>query len=108
MHRRVPSCTASTWTCRPALVELPGGHPVVACSASLNDQQCCPWYVHLLPDSSHEVVCARPEFDVQLWHTLEDVSTPRDLAVCASSFETFMLRFWVENTLWFAARRANR
>src|SRR5204862_5037377 len=70
----------------------------------LNDQQCClPWYLHLLPDGRHTVVCAWPEFDDGAdGSSLEAIATPRDPVICAPSFEDFVYRFLLENTLWFA------
>jgi len=106
LHRRVPSCTACYLDVPTKLVELPGGQPG-RLLRFMNDQQCCIlWYVHLEPGGGHSVVCAAPE-----WHddangeSLEDVSTPRDVEMCAPSFESFIQRFWLENTLWFAVSK---
>jgi hypothetical protein len=35
---------------------------------------------------------------------LEDCADPQDVFVCASSFDEFVRRFWIENTLWYAAQ----
>jgi hypothetical protein len=105
LHRRVPSCTACYLDVAGKLVEVPGLPGRLL--RFMNDQQCCLlWYVHLEPGGGHSVVCAVPDFDDDATgETLEDVSTPKDLAVCAPSFEEFMKRFWLENTLWFAVNK---
>jgi hypothetical protein len=33
------------------------------------------------------------------------VTTPRDIEICAPTFEEFIKRFWIENTIWFAANK---
>jgi hypothetical protein len=106
LHGRVPSCTACYLDVPTKLVALPGGEPG-RLLRFMNDQQCCLlWYVHLLPDGTHSIVCAAPEWDeAPSGDTLEDVSRPRDLVTCAASFEEFVQRFWLENTLWFAAQK---
>ena len=88
-----------------AIGELPG-HPG-RLLRFMNDQQCCLlWYVLLEPGGGHSVVCAAPEFDHErVGDSLEDVAEPRDAAVCAPSFEAFMHRFWLENSLWFAVNK---
>lgn len=105
LHRRVPSCTACYLDVPAKLVELPGVPGRLL--RFMNDQQCSLlWYVHLLPDGTHSVVCAAPEIDdAATGDTLEDVSKPRDPVVCAESFEDFVQRFWLENTLWFAGQK---
>lgn len=106
LHRRVPSCTACYLDVPTKLVELPGGQPG-RLLRFMNDQQCCLlWYVHLEPGGGHSVVCAAPEWiEDAVGESLEDVTTPRDLEMCAPDFETFMHRFWMENSLWFAVSK---
>ncbi len=106
LHRRVPSCTACYLDVPAKLVELPGGQPG-RLLRFMNDQQCCIlWYVHLEPSGGHSVVCAAPEWiEGAVGESLEDVTTPRDVEMCAPDFETFMHRFWMENSLWFAVSK---
>ncbi len=69
---------------------------------------CYLWYLLLRPDGSHHVVRAWPEWkDVESSdaESLEDVTTPRDLEICAPTFEEFIKRFWIENTIWFAVNK---
>lgn len=105
LHGRVPTCTACYIELSNRLVPLPDGHPG-RLVRFLNDQQCCLiWYLHLTPDGGHTVLCGAPEFHDGKGDTLEDVATPRDLVVCAPSFEAFLHRFWLENTIWYAVYR---
>lgn len=60
--------------------------------------------LHLEPGGGDSVVCAQFDDDAT-GDSLEDVSTPRDLAMCAPSFESFMKRFWLENAPWFACSK---
>lgn len=105
LHGRVPTCTACYIDLPARLVPLPGGIPG-RLLRFMNDQQCCLiWYLHLLPGGGHQVVCGAPEFyDDATGATLEDICTPGDLTICASTFEDFVYRFWLENTLWYAIR----
>ncbi len=106
LHRRVPSCTACYLDVPAKLVPLPGGQPGYLLRF-MNDQQCCIlWYVLLAPGGGHSVVCAAPSWiEGAVGESLEEMTTPRDLEMCAPDFETFMRRFWMENSLWFAVRR---
>jgi hypothetical protein len=106
LHSRVPSCTACYLDVPTHLVPRPDGKPGVLLRF-MNDQQCCLlWYVLLEPGGGHRVVVAAPDFDDDaVGETLEDVARPRDVAVCAPSFEAFIRRFWLENTLWFAVNK---
>jgi hypothetical protein len=102
---RVPSCTACYLDLPTRLIPLPGGQPG-RLLRFLNDQQCCLlWYLHLTPDGAHSVLSGWPEFhDAATGPTLEDISTPRDLALSAPGFVDFLHRFWLENTLWYAVQ----
>jgi hypothetical protein len=106
LHSRVPSCTACYLDVPTHLVPRPDGKPGVLLRF-MNDQQCCLlWYVLLEPGGGHCVVVATPDYDDDaVGETIEDIAKPKDLAVCAPSFEAFMQRFWLENSLWFAVSK---
>lgn len=106
LHSRVPSCTACYLDVPARLIELPGGEPG-RLLRFMNDQQCCLlWYVHLEPGGGHSIVCAAPEWiEGAQGESLEDVTRPRDVEMCAASFEEFIQRFWMENSLWFAVSK---
>jgi hypothetical protein len=104
LHARVPTCTACYLDLPERLVEPPGGEGLLV--RFLNDQQCCfLWYLRLFAGGKHDVVCARPEFiEDPEGESLDDAVVLHDLTVCAPSFEDFIHRFWIENTLWYANR----
>lgn len=105
IHGRVPTCTACYLELGSRLIEIPEGVPG-RLLRFMNDQQCCVvWYVHLRSDGGHAVVCGAPDWieDAE-GESLEDVTNPTELMTCASSFEEFVHRFWLENTLWYALR----
>jgi hypothetical protein len=109
LHGHVPTCTACYIDLPDRLVPLPEGQPG-RLLRFLNDQQCCLlWYLHLTPEGGHSVVCAWPEWDDDAdGESLEDFVTPCDLVVCSPSFEDFIHRFWLKNTLWYAVRAKRR
>ncbi|HEY3448723.1 MAG TPA: hypothetical protein VGK67_20360 [Myxococcales bacterium] len=98
---RFPSSTACYFDLpagiAPAPAPLPGGHLI----RFLNDQQGCAfWYLWLKPDGTDSVVVSG---------ALLDPGSPPppkgqagEIYECADPFEEFLLRYWLENTLWFA------
>lgn len=114
LHARVPSCTACYWELGARLLPVPGHEEEPGrLLRFMNDQQACLlWYLLLEPGREPRVACAWPDWksdeESAGAKTLEDMATPAGLAVCAESFEAFIKRFWIENTIWFAenGRRA--
>lgn len=99
LHGRVPTCTACYLDLSRRLVD---GRLV----RFLNDQQCCLlWYVLLEKGGGHSVVAAYPEWKDEDAELLDDAIEPRDFVRCAASFEEFVYRFWIENTIWFAENK---
>lgn len=95
----VPSCTACEWDPSSAPVPcrvVPGAFTLRV----LRDQQdCLFWYLHLVPDGDAHVLCSPIPFDDP---TL-DVSPATVVAHTwwvAPDLETFVYRFWLENTIW--------
>ncbi|APR78116.1 Hypothetical protein A7982_03463 [Minicystis rosea] len=106
LFTRVPSCTACYWELGPCLVRIPDHDGPERLLRFMNDQQACAlWYLLLLPDGDHRVVFARPDLSEEANEDpfQKDV-VPRDVTLCAPSFEAFIKRFWLENTLWYAVR----
>jgi hypothetical protein len=104
LHGRVPTCTDCYLQLSPRLIPGPEGGRLIR---FLNDSQCVLlWYV-LLEKDRHSVVAAVPEWkaDDDGRSELDDAMTPRDFVRCAASFEEFVFRFWIENTIWFAEHR---
>ena len=106
---RVPSCTSCRFELGERLVPIPGSSGPARLLRFMNDQQCCViWYLMLEPDGSHRVASAAPEwFEEEQGESLEDLALPVDVAICATSFEEFIKRFWIENTLWYAVNQGS-
>jgi hypothetical protein len=107
LHRRVPTCTACYLEVSHGLIDSPSGDGT-RLLRFLNDQQTVLlWYLQLRPDGGHAVVVAQPD-----WHeepegdTLEDLVDLDEVLVCAPSFEAFLYRFWIENTIWYALSKS--
>ncbi|MFE6055241.1 hypothetical protein ACFQ6N_31210 [Kitasatospora sp. NPDC056446] len=69
----------------------------------LRDQQdCVHWYLYLRPTGEAFVVASPVDLvDVPEWdEPVAPADWLRAIARCASSFEEFAYRFWVENRLW--------
>jgi hypothetical protein len=104
LHERIPTCTGCYLDVPTTLIALPGGQPG-RLLRFMNDQQCAVlWYLHLTVDGACSVVCAEPaNDDDDEGEPLDDVKPNLDnVATCALSFEEYVHRFWMENTLWFS------
>ena len=97
LQDQFPSSTACYFSLPEGIAEAPApqlGHLI----RFLNDQQgCLFWYLSLRPDGTQAVVVSP---------ALLDPGEPRDgepeIFQCADSFEEFLYRYWLENTLWFS------
>lgn len=100
LQKAIPSCTACSFDLGelvPSVVEE-GAHTLLF----LRDQQdVLLWYLYLTPDGKSSVICSPIPFGD------EDVDEPvhvikGNTLEVAPSFEAFLYRFWIENTIWFA------
>lgn len=103
LQDQIPSCTACYFDLPDQIVKNPleeGGHFI----RFLNDQQgVLFWYLYLAPAGDQAVLVSPIPFDDP--QALQDVSREillANTALCAPSFEVFLYRYWIENTLWFA------
>ncbi|MFD9124011.1 hypothetical protein [Kitasatospora sp. NPDC059571] len=104
-HRALDAVSATAcWTdvCAPVPSPVEEGAFLVR---FLRDQQdCVHWYLYLRP-SGEAFVVASP-LDLTDAPAPDEPDVPVDwfgsIAQCASSFEEFAYRFWVENRLWLA------
>jgi hypothetical protein len=97
---QIPSCTACYFDLPDRIVKSPLGEEAYLIRF-LNDQQgVLFWYLYLTPQGQEAVLVSNLFYD-------EDVSgfpiesVRRATAFCAPSFEAFLYRFWLENSLWF-------
>jgi hypothetical protein len=100
----VPSCTACYYDLGSRLLSVPAQAGPERLLRFMNDQQaCCLWYLLLEPGGGHRVALAWPRWrEGASGEALEDCANPEDVCVCAPSFEEFIKRFWIENTIWFS------
>ena len=105
IHRRVPTCTACYLELSARLLEPPSNRSG-RLLRFMNDQQACVlWYLYLAPGEVPAVVAGMPGC---LDDTSEDSLDDDDgvvfeqFVLCAPDFETFMYRFWIENSIWYA------
>ena len=83
------------------LVNVPGSDAIAI--RFLNDQQgVCFWYVTVSQTGEDlGIVVSEGLFDAPEPSPEDEAA---DALVCAPSFEAFMLRFWIENEIWFRTR----
>lgn len=102
MRLRIPSCTACYFDLPEKIVRIPvrnGGYAV----RFMNDQQeIFLWYLHISEDNKTSVIISSIMFDEE---NLEEI--PEDVLISnihftAPSFEKFLYRFWLENSIWYA------
>jgi hypothetical protein len=109
LHRKVPTSTRCYLSLSTKLISLPDENIPGRLLRFLNDQQCCLlWYVHLLPNGQHKVVCASPEWKKGgiRGATLDDrIEKLNGLVVCADGIKEFVKTFWIENWVWFDEHR---
>jgi hypothetical protein len=99
LRRRIPSCTSCYFDLANRFVPLADGSKLLR---FMNDQQASYlWYLRL-GLASPDVVFAWPEWLDREGAELDDIMRPRDVTICAVSFEEFIYRFWIENSIWFA------
>jgi len=99
LHRKVPTCTAC-WVELPARLASIEGHEG-RFLRFMNDQQSVRVWGLWFADGACAVACAQPEWlHVEAPETFEDATQLVDAWIVADDFESFVHRFWLENTLW--------
>ncbi|MBN1430567.1 MAG: hypothetical protein JXB07_19505 [Anaerolineae bacterium] len=102
LRDQIPSCTACYFDLPEKIIEDPfGGTGYVI--RFLNDQQdILIWSLYLKPGGDHCVLVSSAAFDELSLADIPREALLESVAFCAESFEAFLYRFWLENTLWFA------
>jgi hypothetical protein len=109
LQDRIPSCTACYFDLSEKIVPCPGSEEGYIIRF-LNDQQwCLTWYLYVTPKGEHctlvspiwlDGLVTDPEYASNI--TAQNQSEiSKNIYVCSPSFETFIYRFWLENTCWF-------
>ena len=111
LRDRLISCTDCYLELSDRLIGSPnkdGGYLIRFLSDSQNILQ---WYLYISANNAPFVVASLPEWLDEIDdnftysetgdETLDDVIIPKDITYCAETFESFIYRFWIENSLWF-------
>jgi len=107
---RVPSCTACTFSLPDTIVPYPGRENGYVLSFLWDQQACGIWHLYLTADGQHKVLEAPYDFVELTTEPTQQPATPlqdilRRVRLCGPSFDEFVYRFWLENTIWFALNR---
>ena len=106
LQERIPSCTACYFELPEKILPCPGSQDGYIISFLRDQQDCLIWYLYLTPSNEHCVLIsdsglawlADPEQASEISHPVRILQAT---VVGAPSFEEFIYRFWLENTLWF-------
>lgn len=102
LQDQIPSCTACYFDLSEQILSSPaedGGYLI----RFLNDQQgVLFWYLYLTATGQEGVLVSSIAFDSESLAGVSREAILRSTGFCAESFEAFLYRFWLENTLWFA------
>jgi hypothetical protein len=89
LQGRIPSCTGCYFELGERLLPCPGSEEDRMVCFLIDQQAVVTSPVYLEEFAGDELAQAQAEFS-------------DDAVVCAQSFEEFLYRFWLENTIWFA------
>jgi hypothetical protein len=105
LQNRIPSCTACYFELPEKIVPFPGAEEGYIIRF-MNDQQCVLlWYLYLTRSGKQSILVSHYWLDdLKPLHELtqeELTNIHEHTFICAPSFEAFLYRFWLENTIWF-------
>jgi hypothetical protein len=104
LQDRIPSCTACSFELGERLLPCPGSEEDSMVSFLVDQQAVVTWYLVLPRHAGHYVVASPVYLEEFAGDELAQAQAEfsDDAVVCARSFEEFLYRFWLENTIWFA------
>jgi hypothetical protein len=112
LQDQIPSCTACTFDLSAHVVPCIGESSGYLIRFLRDQQDVFLWYLYLTPDGDECVLVSAYEFGDEADYNPNDLPDDQVSAVishtwiCAPTFETFVYRFWLENTLWFKLNSA--
>jgi len=107
LQDRIPSCTACTFDLSAHIVPCIGETSGYIIRFLRDQQDVLLWYLYLTPQGEQWVLVSPYEFGDGPDENPNDAPENERRAIiartriCAPSFEAFVYRFWLENTLWF-------
>jgi len=112
-QKRIPSCTACYFELYDQVIPCPVNKDNFVIRF-LNDQQSIfTWYLYLTPNGEHCVIVSRSYFDLldinnQEFTNEDYLEAVQHAFICGKSFEEFLYRFWLENSIWFVLTESHR
>lgn len=119
LRNRIESCTDCYFDLSNRLITSPAANDGYLIRFLNDSQNVLLWYLYLNDKNESCIVVAKPEFLDELENadfsytdeaeseTIDDVIIPKDIFRCAPTFETFIYRVWIENSIWFALTDEN-
>lgn len=114
LRNRIESCTDCYFDLSNRLLTYPDGKDGYSIRFLNDSQNVLLWYLYVNNKNENCIVVANPQFLDELEdanfsyadeaenETLDDVIIPENIYYCAPTFESFIYRFWMENSIWFA------
>lgn len=102
LRAQVPSSTACYFDLSDAIIKDPLDGPGYFIRF-LNDQQdVLLWYLYVTPDGQDSVFVSPIPLDAEDLTQIPREVLLNNIGFCGESFESFLYRFWIENTTWFS------
>ena len=108
MRLEIPSCTACYFDLPEKIVKLPienGGYAVRFMS---DQQEIFLWYLYFTVDAEPSVIVSPIIFDEEDLEKIPEDALISNIHFTAPSFEKFMYRFWLENSIWYSLEGKNK
>jgi len=117
LQDRIPSCTACEFALPGRIARSVAGDGGYLISFLHDQQDVLVWYLYLTPTGEQRVVVSPYDYDgddddpnapghvpsgVDELTDQQRAAIIANTFVCAPTFEAFLYRFWLENTIWFA------
>jgi uncharacterized protein (TIGR02996 family) len=98
----IRSCTDCDFNLPRRIVPSPAGEDAFLVRFYSDSQSCAHWYLYLAEQRFHCVVTAGGFYGGDDFTEDDDARSDDQFFYCASSFETFLYRTWIENEIWYA------
>ena len=106
---RLPSCTGCYYRWPDQIAESPKGEGGFLLSFLSDSQDCLAWYLYLdRATGDHCVVVSWDFLGFDKGPEPQFPDEPDNVLFCATSFEAFIYRFWIENAIWLALVKDRR
>lgn len=118
LRNRIESCTDCYFDLSNRLIKIPDGNDGYLIRFLNDSQNVLLWYLYINGTNENCITVAKPQFLDELEENfsyaneagnekIDDVIVPKNIYYCAPDFETFIYRFWIENSIWFTLTGEN-